>query len=55
MTATSGYRRPPEMLPEPGQYESPVKFGKGLKGIDMGKKYETKYDPNLGPGTYQAD
>ena len=21
----------------------------------MGKKYVTKYDPNLGPGTYQAD
>ena len=44
---TTTYRKPQESLPDPGQYQTnTITFGSGLKGIDMGKKYEFKVDSN---------
>ena len=48
--------RPPEVLPDPGQYSMDViEFGKDAKPIRMGVKYEEKIDPSLGPGTYAPE
>ena len=53
---TSSYRRPKENSPEPGQYDSGQNsFGKDTKSYEFGRKYAENYDPNLGPGTYDAD
>lgn len=47
--------KPAEAAPEPGQYDGYIKgFGSDVKGISMGGKYQTSYDPTLGPGTYDA-
>lgn len=52
----STYQRPPESLPDPGQYDGSFKkFGDDTKPFRIGEKKETKYDPNLGPGYYQQD
>ena len=49
------YKRPPEAAPEPGQYmNNTITFGSGMKGIDMGKKYEFKVDSNPRVGQYDV-
>lgn len=43
-------------MPEPGQYDGASKqFGSETKKFTIGGKYVHKYDPNLGPGCYEAD
>lgn len=50
------YERPPETLPDPGQYDGHIRqFGSEAKSFKMGQKYEEKYDANLGPGSYEPD
>ena len=52
----STYQRPPEAVPDPGQYDAHLKkFGDDTKPFRIGEKKETKYDPSLGPGYYQQD
>jgi len=53
---TSGYKRPDEHSPEPGQYDANIgSFGSNAKSFKIGEKTQENYDPNLGPGYYQAD
>jgi hypothetical protein len=56
MKPTSSYKRPQEHNPEPGTYDGHLKsFGSETKSFQIGKKKQENYDPNLGPGYYQAD
>jgi hypothetical protein len=51
---TSPYRRPIEILPDPGTYDGHLTaFGDNLNNIDMGNKY--KFVPKEGPppGLYE--
>ena len=56
MMPTSSYKRPVENSPEPGTYDAHLKsFGSEAKSFNFKGKPQENYDPNLGPGYYQAD
>ena len=55
--ATSPYRRPKEIGPDPGQYtDDVVTFGKDVKSnINFGEKYKFKPDSNPPVGAYNVE